>query len=108
MNRITQLDRHSILLSRDSASLHAERSERGSALRARVGVDHGIDAPTVAVHRHAQRTEVAHAKAPQALRMQVVEIDILDRLDPGRLQRGGAADDGEIRTAQLAKRSERA
>ena len=40
--------------------------------------------------------------------MEVVHVDVLDRLDPGRLQRGGAADDGEIGTAEVAKRGERA
>ena len=30
----------------------------------------------MAVHGHPQRTEIADAKAPEALRIQVIEIDI--------------------------------
>src|SRR5207237_2619023 len=74
---------------------------------ARFEVDRVVQAPAMAVHGHAQRTEIADAKAPEALRIQVVEIDILDRFDPRRLQRGGASDDGQIRSPQLTECCER-
>src|SRR5262249_55470998 len=108
MNGITQLDRHWILLRElTSTRLHAEDIERRGSLRSRISVDYGVDARAMAVHSDSQRAEVAHAKAPQALGMQIVEIDVLDRFDPGRLQRRGAADDREIGAAELAKRGER-
>ena len=58
----------------------------------------------MAVHRDQQRAEVADAELPQALGIEVVEIDVLDRLDPGRLERRRAADDREIDAAELAER----
>src|SRR5258706_13996803 len=91
-----------------STRFHPERSQRRSAVAPRVRVDSGIDAPAVAVHGDAQGTEVAHAKTPQTLRMQIVEIDVLDRLDPGGLQRRSATDDREIRAAEFGECSERA
>ena len=47
------------------------------------------------------------AEAPQALGIEVVEVDILDGIDPRRLQRRGTADDGEISSPQLAECCER-
>src|SRR5438876_9219094 len=91
-----------------STRLHAERGQRSSAVSPRVRVDRGIDAPPVAVHGDAQGTEVAHAKTPQALRMQIVEIDVLDRLDPGRLQRRRTAGDREIRSTPFGECGKRA
>ena len=55
-----------------------------------VGLHRAVQAAAVAVHRHAQRAEVADAEPPQALGVQVVQVDVLDLLDPGRLQRRGA------------------
>jgi hypothetical protein len=40
---------------------------------------------------------------PEALGIEVVEVHILDRLDPGRLERRGAADDGEVAAAEFAE-----
>src|SRR4051812_39260143 len=59
------------------------------------------------VHADQQRPETCDAKPPQAFRMQVVEIDVLDLLDPGGFQRGGAADDGEIGATELSERGKR-
>ena len=89
-------------------SLDAQRGERGGAAIARGVADRVVEAPAVAVHRHQQRPEVADAELPQALGIEVVEVDVLDRLDPGGLERGGAADDREIDAAELAERGERA
>src|ERR1700733_5140733 len=55
----------------------------------------------VRIHADQQRAEILDAEFPQALGMQVVEIDVLDLLDPGGFQRRGTADDGEIGAAQL-------
>jgi hypothetical protein len=62
----------------------------------------------VAVHRHAQRAEVADAEPPQRLGVQVVQVDVLDLLDPGGFQRGGAADDGQVGAAQVGEGLRRA
>ena len=43
------------------------------------------------VHRHQQRPEALDPELPQALRVQVVQIDIGDLLDPGRFQREGVS-----------------
>ena len=60
------------------------------------------------IHRHQQRTEALDAEAPDALGVEVVHVDLLDRLDPGGLQRRGAADHGEIGAADVAEGVERA
>ena len=52
-----------------------------------------MKAAAVAVHGHEQRTEAFHAEFPQRLRIEIVEIDVFDLLDPRRLECGGAADD---------------
>ena len=67
-----------------------------------------IEAAAVAVHCHEQRPEVADAEFPQRFRVEVVEVDVLDRLDPGRFQRRRAADDGEIDAAEVRERGQRA
>src|SRR4051794_24449679 len=56
------------------------------------------------VHADQQRPEMFDAKSPQAFRMQVVEIDVLDLLDPGGLQGRGAADDRKVGSAELTER----
>src|SRR5450755_5053636 len=61
------------------AGFHTQRRKHGRALVARFDVDRVVQAPATAVHGHAQRPEIANAKAPEALRIQVVEIDVLDR-----------------------------
>jgi hypothetical protein len=42
-------------------------------------------------------------KRHSALGVQVVQVDVLDLLDPGGLQRGGAADDGQVGAAQFGE-----
>ena len=44
-----------------------------------------VERAAVRIHRHQQRTEAADAELPQAFGIEIVEIDVLDRLDPGRL-----------------------
>src|SRR5215813_1318506 len=95
------------LLPEDSTRLYAERGERGRALSPCIRIYSGVDALATAVHRHAQRSEAVHSKSPQAFWMQIVEIDVLDRLDPCRLKRSRAADDRQVCAAELSKRRER-
>ncbi len=66
-----------------------------------------VQRAAVRIHGHQQRAEALDAEFPQALGMQVVHVDVLDRLDPGGLQRGGAADHGEIGAAEFLERVER-
>src|SRR5262250_2664456 len=91
----------------DSTCFHAESSQSSRALRPRVGIDRRVDAVAAAVHRYAQRTEAAHPELPQAFRMQIVEIDVLDCLHPCRFERGRASDDRQVRAAELSERGER-
>ena len=57
----------------------------------------------VGIHADEQRAESTHAELPQRLRIHVVEVHVLDRLDPGGLQGGGPADDGQVGAAQFAE-----
>src|SRR5215510_11186320 len=88
-------------------ALDTERSEHLRAFCARRGVDVAIEATAVAVHADEQRAEAADAEFPERLGIEVVEVDVLDRLDPGRLERRRAADDGEIGAAEIVKRVQR-
>ena len=58
----------------------------------------------MAVHCDQQRAEFFDAKFPQRLGVQVVEIDVLDLLDPCRLQRRSAANNGEIHATDVLER----
>src|SRR5436190_12855363 len=49
-----------------------------------------------------ERTEILHAELPQALGHELLPVHLFDFLDLGRLERGGAADDGEIDHSVLA------
>src|SRR5687767_4707973 len=82
---------------------HAQALQRLGAPLLRRGLDLHIEALAAAVHCNEQGAESVDAELPQRLRMQIVEVDVLDRLDPGRLERRRAADDGEIRAAVLLK-----
>ena len=53
------------------------------------------------VHGDDQRAEVPHAELPEALRQQLLELDVLDRLDLGGLEGRGAAADRQVHTAEL-------
>ena len=90
-----------------SITADVQRGERGCAAVASRAVDGVVEARPVAVHRDEQRPEIAHTELPQALGIQIVEIDVLDRLDPCRFERGGAADDREVDAAKLGKGRER-
>ncbi len=88
-----------------SARLHALTPIDASAAARRVrGRPHRVVAAApVRIHRHQQRPEALDAEFPQAFGIEIVEIDILDLLDPRRLQRRRPADDGEIGAADLLK-----
>src|SRR5262249_53952330 len=88
--------RMSVESSRKLFRFHAEARERLLAARLRDALDLRVEARSVAVHGDDQWPEATHAELPQRLGMQVIEIDILDRLDPRGLERRGAADDGEV------------
>src|SRR5258706_15909708 len=81
-------------------SFDAETGKRLAAPSLRIAPDLSVQTAAVAVHRHHQRTEAAHAEFPQRFRVQVIQVHILDRLDPGGLECRGAPDNGEIRAAQ--------
>src|SRR2546430_9461604 len=85
---------------------HAESAQRRRAALLRCPLHFRVKTAAVAVHRHQQRAEVPNAKLPQRFWIEVIEVHVLDSLDPGRLQRRGAADDGEVGAAQIAERSE--
>src|SRR2546425_7502713 len=50
----------------------------------------------VRVDADRKRSEVLDTELPQALGHELLPVDLLDRLDLGRLQCGGAADDREV------------
>src|SRR5438132_10867228 len=81
---------------------HAESAQRRRAALLRCPLHFRVKAAAVAVHRHQQRAEVPNAKLPQRFWIEVIEVHVLDSLDPGRLQRRGAANDGEVGYATLA------
>jgi hypothetical protein len=87
-----------------SLARHAKRCEH--LITARLGVLHDlrIKIAAVAVHADQQRTESLDLELPERLGIQVVQIDILDRLDPRRLERSRAADDRKVDAAEIGKR----
>src|SRR5205814_10198145 len=86
---------------------HAESAQRRRAALLRCALHFRVKAAAVAVHRHQQRAEVPNAKLPERVRIEVIEVHVLDRSDPGRLQRRGAADAGEVGAARVAEGSDR-
>src|SRR6185503_13083246 len=78
-----------------SALADPEGREHVGAPCGRSRGDLAKQAPAMAVHADEQRSEIPHAELPEGFRIDVVEVDVLDRLDPGRLERRGAADDRE-------------
>src|SRR5438309_9644299 len=82
---------------------HAESAQRRRAALLRCALHFRVKTAAVAVHRHQQRAEVPNAKRPERFGIEVIEVHVLDSLDPRRLLRGGAADDGEAGPAQIAK-----
>src|SRR5262245_45055087 len=81
--------------------LDAEAGQRAASPQCSVALHLRVEAAAMAVHGDHQWAEALHAKLPQRLRIEVVEIHVLDRLDPGGFQGGSAAHDGEIGTAEL-------
>src|SRR5690606_23430448 len=71
---------------RSSRFLHAERGEHRRPPGVDILAHDVVEAAAVAVHRDQQRAEVADAELPERFRVQVVQVDILDALDPGGLQ----------------------
>src|SRR5688572_11216074 len=83
---------------------YAESAQHLCAARSGIGLDVGVKALAMGVHGHEQRPEAAHPELPQRLRVQVVEVHVLDGLHPGGLERRRAADNGEVRPAQILER----
>src|SRR4051795_832790 len=65
------------------------------------GLDIVVERVAVRVDPDGERPEVPDAELPQALRHQLLPRDLLDLLDLGRLERGGAADDREVDHPEL-------
>src|SRR6185503_16978402 len=86
---------------------HAQTLQGVGALLLRRGLHLRIKALAVAVHCNEQGAESVDAELPQRLGVEIVEVDVFDRLDPRGLQRRRAADDGEIDAAQLAESFQR-
>src|SRR6266849_6720790 len=61
-----------------------------------------VERVAVRVDADGQRAEVLDAELPQALRHQLFPSDLLDLLDLRGLERGRAADDGEVDHPVLA------
>src|SRR6185312_1325659 len=55
-----------------------------------------VERAAVGVDSHDQRAEVLHTELPEALGHELLPGDLLDLLDLRRLERRGAADDGEV------------
>src|SRR5688572_10106582 len=83
---------------------HAQTLQCLGALLLRRGLDPRVEALAVAIHGNEQRAEAVDTEFPQRLRMEVVEVHVLDRLDPGGLQRRRPADDGQVGSAELFER----
>src|SRR5829696_1649205 len=66
-----------------------------------------VERVAVGVDADGQRAEVLDAELPQALRHQVLPVDLLDLLDLSGLEGGRAADDREVDHRVLAKRLDR-
>ena len=84
-----------------------QRSEHRIALRLGRRRDLAIEAPAMAVHPDQEWAEAPHPELPETLGIEIVEIHVLDRLDPRRLERRRPADDGEIHAPEVAERRER-
>ena len=57
------------------------------------------------IHADQQRPKTLDAEAPQAFGIEVIQVDGLDRVDPGGLEGRRPTDDGEIGAAYVAKAS---
>src|SRR5690242_6366513 len=66
-----------------------------------------VERVAVRVDADGERPEVLHPELPQALGHELLPRDLLDLLDLRGLQRGGAADDGEVHHPELLHRGDR-
>src|SRR5690242_15565284 len=73
----------------------------------RLGLHVVVERAAVCVDADRERAEVLDPELPQALRHQLLPRDLLDLLDLGGLERGGAADDREVDHPVLAHRLDR-
>src|SRR5438477_9521040 len=71
------------------------------------GLDVVIERVAVRVDADGERAEVLHPELPQALGHELLPRDLLDLLDLRGLERGGAADDGEVHHSEPLHRSDR-
>src|SRR6059058_4119040 len=71
------------------------------------GLDVVVERVAVRVDADRERPEVLDAELPEALRHELLPGDLLDLLDLGRLERRGAADDGEVDHGQPLHRLDR-
>src|SRR5215203_3951200 len=81
------------------------RGERRRPARFGRLADLVVERSAMGIHGDEDRAEALDGKAPERLRVEVLEIDVLDRGDPGRLERRGTADDREIGAAEIAERT---
>src|ERR1051325_10624563 len=63
----------------------------------RFAVDFLVEAAAVAVHGDEQRPETVDPELPDRLGVEVVQVHVLDRVDPRGFERGRAADDRKVR-----------
>src|SRR5262245_13800250 len=82
---------------------HAQALQRLRALLLRRGLDPRVEAFAVAVHGNDEGAESVDTELPQRLGIEVVEVHVLDRLDPGGLERRRAADDRQVSASQFGK-----
>src|SRR5690242_13477124 len=75
----TSVRKRRISISRAS-DLYVQRGKRGRAPIACRMIDRVVEAAAVAVHRYQQRSEIANPELPEAFGIEIVEVDVLDRL----------------------------
>src|SRR3569833_2960944 len=85
----------------------SEIGEDFGAPRLGLILDARVGRAAARIHGDEQRAEALDAETPDAFRVEVVHVDLLDRLDPGGLQRRRAPDHGEVGAANVAEGSER-
>src|SRR4051812_1346579 len=71
------------------------------------GLDVVVERVAVCVDADRERAEVLHPELPEALGHQLLPEHLLDLLDLGRLERGGAADDREVDHPEALHRLDR-
>src|SRR3954469_1153050 len=71
------------------------------------GLDVAVERVAVRVDADGERTEVFYAELPEALGHELLPQHLFDLLDLRRLERGGAADDGEVDHPQPLHRLDR-